>query len=214
MVRCLNKLTIDAACFGNHEFDLEPEETDKLVSECNFPWLLGNIRYKGTDETLGKGKPYVIKEIGGKKVGMFGVGGEDWLGILDDYEGELEYDDAVEYSRKTCQLLREKEGCDFLIALTHLREADDRNLAANVSEIDLVLGGHDHMKLQELVNKVPVVKSGDDFESLSVIKVYEKEQCLTAEFQAERYNFNMKILETPIASDPDLELKGVIDFCW
>lgn len=25
MVKCLNKMQIDAACFGNHEFDLEPE---------------------------------------------------------------------------------------------------------------------------------------------------------------------------------------------
>lgn len=78
------------------------------MKQCNFPWLLGNIRYKGTKETLGRGKPYIIKHIAGKKVGIFGVGGEDWLGILENYDGKLEYDDSVEFSKRMCRLLRSK----------------------------------------------------------------------------------------------------------
>lgn len=39
--------------------------------------------------------PYVVTEKFGLKLGIFGVGGEDWLGILmDDYEDELEYHDV------------------------------------------------------------------------------------------------------------------------
>jgi len=36
------------------------------------------------------------------------------------------------------------QGCDYVIALTHMRTPNDRKLAENVDEIDLVLGGHDH----------------------------------------------------------------------
>jgi 5'-nucleotidase len=45
MVYALNEVGIDCACFGNHEFDLEHDKTLKLARECNWPWLLGNIKY-------------------------------------------------------------------------------------------------------------------------------------------------------------------------
>ena len=40
-----------------------------------------------TDELLGKGKSHFVKEVNGKRIGFYGVAGEDWLGILgDEYE--------------------------------------------------------------------------------------------------------------------------------
>lgn len=90
MVYALNKLNIDVACYGNHEFDFDPETTENLAIACNFPWLLGNIKYRGTEFSLGNGIPYVVKEKFGLRIGIFGVAGEDWLGILsDDYEDAL-----------------------------------------------------------------------------------------------------------------------------
>ena len=86
MVYALNKLKIDCSCYGNHQFDLEMQKTEELAESCNFPWLLGNIRFKETDFILGSGIPYVVKEVNSKKIGIFGIGGEDWMGILgDDY---------------------------------------------------------------------------------------------------------------------------------
>ena len=37
------------------------------------------------------------------------------------------------------------QGCDYIIALTHMRTPNDMRLADNVDEIDLILGGHDHV---------------------------------------------------------------------
>ena len=37
------------------------------------------------------------------------------------------------------------QGCDYIIALTHMRTPNDIRLAENVDEIDLILGGHDHV---------------------------------------------------------------------
>ena len=36
------------------------------------------------------------------------------------------------------------EGAHIVIALTHMRWPNDMRLAREVSEIDLILGGHDH----------------------------------------------------------------------
>ena len=36
-------------------------------------------------------------------------------------------------------------GCEYVIALTHMRTPNDIRLAENVPELDLILGGHDHV---------------------------------------------------------------------
>jgi hypothetical protein len=43
------------------------------------------------------------------------------------------------------------KGVDIVIALTHMRWPNDRKLAENVDEIDLILGGHDHDYNVEMV---------------------------------------------------------------
>lgn len=37
------------------------------------------------------------------------------------------------------------QGCEIIIALTHMRTPNDLELAKNCSKIDLILGGHDHV---------------------------------------------------------------------
>ena len=37
------------------------DKTEELATSCNFPWLLGNIRFKNTEFILGNGVPYIIK---------------------------------------------------------------------------------------------------------------------------------------------------------
>lgn len=44
----------------------------------------------------------------------------------------------------TC-IFRGVQGCDYVIALTHMRTPNDIRLAENVDGIDLILGGHDHV---------------------------------------------------------------------
>lgn len=90
MVHALNQIKIDAACFGNHEFDFESEQTLKLAKACNFPWLLGNITYSLIGNTLGDGLPYMVKNHQGLRIGLMGVAGADWIGVLNE-----EYDNIL-----------------------------------------------------------------------------------------------------------------------
>ena len=36
------------------------------------------------------------------------------------------------------------QGCNLIIALTHMRMPNDERLAKSVGEIDIILGGYDH----------------------------------------------------------------------
>lgn len=80
------------------------------------------------------------------KVGIFGVAGSDWIGILNDsYDGMIEYESCFEFGNRMSKYLRETLMCDVVIALTHMRNASDREFPLRVEGVDLVLGGHDHV---------------------------------------------------------------------
>jgi len=53
-----------------------------------------------------------------------------------------------------------------------MRVPNDQILAQKAKGIDLILGGHDHFYHYEVVNNVPIVKSGTDFRWLSKISVH------------------------------------------
>jgi 5'-nucleotidase len=68
----------------------------------------------------------------------------DWLGSVacieeDDYI----FEDYTRCAKRWCKKFRE-QGCDLVIALTHMRMKNDKHLADEVQDLDLILGGHDH----------------------------------------------------------------------
>jgi hypothetical protein len=48
------------------------------------------------------------------------------------------------YSPRVLPGAAQAQGAELLVALTHMREPNDRKLAAEVPEFHLILGGHDH----------------------------------------------------------------------
>ena len=66
----------------------------------------------------------------------------------------------------------------MVIALTHQWTKNDEDIAVNVPGIDLVLGGHDHIRYmkpcksaQQPNKDVPLIKSGSEFHDVSVIDI-------------------------------------------
>jgi 5'-nucleotidase len=107
----------------------------------------------------------------GIKIGIMGLVEYEWLATLATLNADdVKYIDFVEEGRRLSHLLR-AQGCKVLVALTHMRMPNDRRLAVQVPEIDIILGGHDHH--YEVATCPPhnrlVVKSGTDFRELSLI---------------------------------------------
>jgi len=171
MVKMLNLMHIKAACMGNHDFDFGVEVLEGAVADSNFPWLLSNAWDRESGQRLAGGLETVMLEHGGRKIGLMGLIEEEWLATLATLErGDVIYKDYVEVARELTQKLR-AAGADAVIALTHMRNPNDRRLAAEVPELDLILGGHDHEVLGIVENGVPVIKSGTDFRNFSRIRL-------------------------------------------
>jgi 5'-nucleotidase len=86
----------------------------------------------------------------------------------------LEYEDCYLFAKRTAEYLKKELKCDMVIALTHMRNHADKDFPNKVPNVDLVLGGHDHVIMEELINGIPVIKSGTNFNNVGLIKIYPK----------------------------------------
>ncbi|XP_017471282.1 PREDICTED: 5'-nucleotidase isoform X1 [Rhagoletis zephyria] len=175
MIPVLKKTGTHCAVFGNHDFDHGLDVLVNLIKNTSFPWLMSNVVDNETGKPLGGGKITHAMRHNQILIGMIGLVEREWLETLPTIDpNEVTYTDYVEAANKLVSELR-NEGCEIIIALTHMRTPNDIRLAANCPGIDLILGGHDHVYEIKEVNGVKIVKSGTDFRQFSKI-VLKKER--------------------------------------
>lgn len=170
MIPVLNSFGVHCACYGNHDFDFGVDNLIDFARRTDFPWLISNVLDNSTNQPLADGKVSFTLERSGKKFGIIGLVEEEWLATLATIDPEdVTFIDFVTEGRKLARQLKDKENVDYVIALTHMRTPNDCRLAENVDEIDLILGGHDHVYEIKKVNGKFVIKSGTDFREFSRI---------------------------------------------
>ena len=147
--KLMTEMAYDASTLGNHDFDNGLEGLQKQLPHAGFPFLIANYDFAGT-MLADKFQPYKVFEKAGQRVGVFGLGIELAGLVADKNFGATRYLDPVPVANKMVTQLRGPERCDMVICLSHLgykyanEKIDDRKLAAQVSGIDLILGGHTH----------------------------------------------------------------------
>eukprot|EP00111_Clytia_hemisphaerica_P020632 TCONS_00060812-protein len=172
MVPVINAIGVHTAVYGNHDFDFGVDELIDFKNNTKFPWLMSNVQDKLTQTLLADGVEKVVAEWHGHKIGIIGLVEKEWLVTLSALDADdIEYTDFIDSGRALATSLREEEGCEYIIALTHMRVPNDTRLLEADIGIDLILGGHDHhYEVKEHGNKV-LVKSGTDFRELSEITI-------------------------------------------
>lgn len=224
MLPVLNHLKLDAACFGNHDFDFGVPELESLVKASSFPWILSNLAVDSDhpEVPLALGKRYHIINRGPFQIGIIGLVEEEWLLTIASLPSDYHYLDFIESAKTLSFELRKVHKVDVVIALTHMRLPNDELLAMACSEeIDLILGGHDHFYhvgsgcqfLDESGKVIPnisysqdptipnlrVIKSDTDFRALSHIQFSPSDKLTTVQ----RYFVGSNV-------EPDLELAQTI----
>lgn len=197
----MGQIGYDATTFGNHEFDYrsegianmlraakrnaEEDPTLKLPAlvSANIEWDKNtsndNLLVKTAMEEYGS-SPYTIVERGGVRVGMFGVLGSDADNCAP--ESGLEFEDIVETSKEVVKAM-EKEDVDMIICLSHSGTFEDEDisedeiLAKEVPEIDIIVSGHTHTRLDQPLQygDTYIVSAGCYCENLGEIELSQKE---------------------------------------
>ncbi|KAF2359498.1 Calcineurin-like phosphoesterase domain ApaH type, partial [Trinorchestia longiramus] len=167
MVPVLNKFGVHCSVYGNHDFDFGLDRLIELAGKTDFPWLMSNVVDNETGRPLADGCVTHTICWHGWTIGFVGLVEQEWLDTLATINIEqVTFTDYVEAGNKLAAQLRQ-QGCDYVIALTHMRTPNDVRLAENVDGIDLILGGHDHVYELKQVNGKYIVKSGTDFRAFS-----------------------------------------------
>lgn len=208
----MNMMGYDVQILGNHEFDNGMEEMVKHYRTLDATPLSANYDFTGT---LGEGifQPYTIREIDGKKIGIIGLN-VDPHGLIaaSAYEG-MKFNPIVETGNRYASILKDKEGCDLVVAVTHIGAEDDGtrendyDLARLSKDIDIIIGGHSHT----------VIKPGNESEGFpSVVANAEGRPVLVA--QTGKYGRNLGYIKlnldeigTQTAADYDYQLIAVTD---
>lgn len=153
----MNLAGYDAMATGNHEFDWGLENLQKLAQDAEFPILAANLTYTESGELVFDDS-IVFTTDSGLKVGVFGLATPetatkahpDKVKGVSFAAGQELYDVAQQQVDKL-----NADGCDYIIALSHLGDSAESapnrsvDLLDHVTGIDLMVDGHSHTTLPE-----------------------------------------------------------------
>lgn len=200
MIPVLNEIGVHCAVLGNHDFDHGLEVITEHITKTKFPWLMSNVIDNETGRPLGSGKATHIIEHNNIKIGCMGLVEKEWLDTLPTIDPkEVTYTDFSKTAKKLATQLR-NEGCDLIIALTHMRTPNDCKLAKNSSGIDIILGGHDHVCEVNEINGIHIIKSGTDFRQFGLITMNKTND--------NRWSTEFKAIDVTAQYEEDANLKA------
>lgn len=170
-IRMLGTLGVDVTTLGNHEFDykakglanmlnnaVESNEALPQIVVSNLDWEAMNEKGLTEDQQIlwdafqnyGM-KEYVVLEKGDVKIAVTGVFGEDCQDCVPNCP--LEFKNAAEAVKETVAKIQANEKIDMIACVSHGGTWEDENksedeiLAKEVPELDLIISGHTHTKL-------------------------------------------------------------------
>ncbi len=151
-VKLMNLMRYDACTIGNHEFDFGLDNLARLIRMADFPFVCCNYDFTGTP-CEGLVRPYIIIERAGVRVGIFGVCPQpEGLITGKNFEG-MRYTRPAQAAQPVIDRLRNEEGCDLVVCLSHLGWKDDpdmdKDFVRSTTGIDVLLGGHSHTYFEE-----------------------------------------------------------------
>jgi 5'-nucleotidase len=167
MIDAWNQLGLDYSVFGSHDFDYGDEELLKRMGESKFKWLGANVVDSKTGKTFGGALPFVVRELQGVKIGILGI-------VLPETKVTSRPGPMTEF-RSPCETARafipqmRAAGAQFIIALSHLSLAENKSLVRCAPQIELVLGGHDVVELESVVQGRPIITP--EAKAASVVRV-------------------------------------------
>ncbi|PKO15496.1 MAG: bifunctional metallophosphatase/5'-nucleotidase [Chloroflexi bacterium HGW-Chloroflexi-10] len=167
-------LGVDAACLGNHDFDLGSELLASSIKQnAQFPILTANL--SGCSEIDKYCYPAAILVVKGVRIGIIGLVTQAELKITNP---QCVVTDPVFVTKNLISVMR--PCCDVVVILSHLGyslsdssipmvNAGDVELAQSLpyGSVHLIIGGHSHHELNaqglsptNIVNGIPIVQTG------------------------------------------------------
>jgi 2',3'-cyclic-nucleotide 2'-phosphodiesterase (5'-nucleotidase family) len=171
MMAFMNMMDYDAMALGNHEFDKGLDELDGLMDLATFPVLSANTYRPGGEQRTAPAS-HVILERNGLRIGVIGLMTESLYSVAapSKLAGTV-VTSTVEEAQRIVDAIDPET--DLIILLTHVGIGGDRYIARNVENVDVIVGGHSHTRLEEpeVENGVLIVQAGAHGRNLGRLEV-------------------------------------------
>lgn len=172
-LRMLGELGMEATTLGNHEFDYKAKglanmmntaiESGDVLPEmllCNMDWDAMKAEGLTADQQLiwdafekyGV-KDYMVVQKGDVDIAVLGVFGKDAEACV--AQCPVSFEDPVEAVKETVADIKSNEDVDMIVCISHSGtwededKSEDEILAKEVPELDLIISGHTHTKIDE-----------------------------------------------------------------
>ena len=172
-LKLLGSIGCEVTTLGNHEFDYKASglasmmnvaatsgEAIPAMTICNVDWE--SMETAGLTEeqkqikaafTTYNVKDYVMLQKGDVSVAVVGVMGNDSIACIP--AADLLFKDPIEAVRDTVDVILAEENADIIVCLSHSgtssdpEKSEDELLAKTVPELDVIISGHTHTRLDE-----------------------------------------------------------------
>lgn len=160
LVPLVNALGLDAMT-AHWEFAWGPKHFLGLAARLDHPVLAINCFDKATGERPFPGTK--VFERAGLRIGVIGIAAT----IIDKsmpphFSTGLRFTNGEEETAGAARRLRDEDGVDLVVVLSHLGFPQDMQLAQDVQGVDVILSGHTHNRLESpaRVGRTVVIQSG------------------------------------------------------
>jgi 5'-nucleotidase len=172
VVKVMNAMKYDVMVPGNHDFNYGQDRLLELRDMLDFPMISANITTeKGTHFLPG----FIIKEIDGVKIGIFGLTTPEtaYKTHPKNVEG-LTFDNPIERAKVMVNLL--KDNVDLIVCIGHIgedagSEFTSKKIIAAVDGIDVFIDGHSHTVKSEgeVIGNTLLVQTGAYDANLGIV---------------------------------------------
>lgn len=206
MIDLMNTVGFDISVIGNHEFDYGETVLKDRFTQSQFDWVCANVNMNST----GIPAPFEYKTITKNDVkvtflGLVETNGKENATIPSTHPWRVQnltfknyWDVVTNYEN-----VKDEQNSDLYIALTHLGNSSDNNLANNYPYFDLIIGGHSHSINNEVVNNIPIFQAGSNLSYLGKIKLTIKNKTIES--------IEYELIDLEKYTDYDNSIKEIVD---
>jgi 5'-nucleotidase / UDP-sugar diphosphatase len=152
-VNNLNLMGYDVYTIGNHEFDDGPDNLAKQLGKAKFAIVSSNMDTSNSPALEKLVKPSVVKIIGGEKVAFVGAVTPDLEQLsmsLAPVKLKVKGPQWFEPIKAEVERLK-GEGINKIILVSHCGVKLEKELAQEIPDIDVIVGGHSHTRLDKAI---------------------------------------------------------------
>jgi 2',3'-cyclic-nucleotide 2'-phosphodiesterase (5'-nucleotidase family) len=174
-LKLIKDLQCDALCLGNNECFIGKDRLEVLLKDKEIPILSANLKLMDSNNILHL-MTHIFIEKKGYKFLVIGVNPFFNRKIEESYNNFLNL-----FGLNSCnpvvevkKIIKEHNIYDFVVLLSHSGIDVDRYLAENISELDIIVGGHSHTEINEniLINNCIITQAGSCGDVLGKLDLY------------------------------------------